>query len=321
VDPCLPPAIDELARWVARSGRDVASMTPLAGDVSPRRYFRVGLRDGGTVILAWYPPEQSDRFEAFLATSSVLEQIGVRAPRVLERDAQAWLMLLEDGGRVALADLPCDAARVERLYRRGLDYAARIAALDPAAVPASNPPLDEAFLRRELGQTWQVFLDRELADDAGLRRELAATLDALCAELGRCPLAPCHRDLMARNLLVLQRAGEDELLVLDHQDLRLGPPRYDTASLLHDSTRLSPEQVARLENETLAAAERVTYARVCAQRLFKIVGTFHAFAARGHARHLGRVPTALRDAVDQLRYLPEGANVIGSLQARWGRPA
>ena len=134
---------------------------------------------------------------------------------------------------------------------------------------------------------------------------------------------------MARNLLLRpappsssrrserQVSGEAELVVIDHQDLRLGPPLYDVASLLHDSTLLSAQQITRLEIELLEVPEREHYARVCAQRLFKIVGTFHAFEARGDGRHLSRVGPALRDALQQLGRLPEGADLAPALALRW----
>jgi aminoglycoside/choline kinase family phosphotransferase len=227
-------------------------------------------------------------------------------------------MVLEDAGELSLADLPCGAERVERLYARALDFARRIASLPETAIPAANPPLDEAFLRRELDQTWRCFLDRELAADPGLRHALRAALDAVCSHLGSCRLEPCHRDLMARNLLVREGKDGDDLVVIDHQDLRLGPPRYDVASLLHDSSRLVDRQIARFERALLSDAERETHARVCVQRLFKIVGTFHAFAARGHPRHLPRVPAALRAAVQKLATLPEGEETARGLAQRWG---
>lgn len=318
MDAYAPPDEHDLRRWLEGRGRRGAGVSPLAGDVSPRRYFRVELDGDSTAIVAWYPPAIAERFEVYALTTELLEGLGVRVPRILERDAEARLMLLEDAGGLSLADLPYGSARVERLYERALDFARRIAGLPAAAVPVANPPLDEAFLRRELDQTWRCFLDRELAADPGLRHELRAALDAVCAHLGSCPLEPCHRDLMARNLLVRESDSGDELLVIDHQDLRLGPSGYDIASLLHDSSRLLDEQIARFEQDLVVDSQRDTYTRVCVQRLFKIVGTFHAFAARGHGRHLSRVPAALRAAVLKLGTLPEGSSAARGLALRWG---
>jgi N-acetylmuramate 1-kinase len=314
-----PPSTAELAHWVEQLGHTVVEVVPLAGDVSFRRYFRVGLRHG-SAVLAWYPPELADRFAAYVETTALLEGIGVRVPAILERSDDARFMLLEDGGDLALVDLPLGSLRAERHYRRSLDYATRIAALPPDRIPESNAPLDESVLRRELDLTWRVFLECELGADASLRRGLHETLDALCSALGRLRPLPCHRDLMARNLLVKSAPGSGQpegLWLLDHQDLRLGPPHYDVASLLHDSSRLGAEQVERFESELLAPRERGDYARVCVQRLFKVVGTFHSFSARGDSRHLHRVPAALGAAARKLRDVPEGVDVAPALEERW----
>ena len=68
--------------------------------------------------------------------------------------------------------------------------------------------------------------------DPALAAALRAALDTLCASLGDEPPVPCHRDFMVRNLMPLPNGA---LVVLDHQDLRLGPPLYDLASLLNDT--------------------------------------------------------------------------------------
>src|SRR4029077_1128026 len=88
-------------------------------------------------------------------------------------------------------------------------------------------------LARELAQTWELFLEPHgLVADGALAASLRAALEALCAGLGDEPPVPCHRDFMVRNLMPRPEGG---LVVLDHQDLRLGPPLYDLASLLNDT--------------------------------------------------------------------------------------
>ena len=58
--------------------------------------------------------------------------------------------------------------------------------------------------------------------------------------------------------------------MLDHQDLRLGPPRYDLASLLNDSLFPPPELEARLVRAALGeeatAEDFLDYHRAAAQR-------------------------------------------------------
>nr|HPK65586.1 phosphotransferase [Thermoanaerobaculia bacterium] len=53
----------------------------------------------------------------------------------------------------------------------------------------------------------------------------------------------CHRDYMVRNLLPVGDGEVAAVGVIDHQDLRLGPPWYDLASLCNDSLFPPPELV------------------------------------------------------------------------------
>jgi aminoglycoside/choline kinase family phosphotransferase len=134
---------------------------------------------------------------------------------------------------------------------------------------------------------------------------------------------------MARNLVPRPRprpaASGDEaaLVVLDHQDLRLGPPGYDLASLLNDS--LFPP--AELEEGWLARvlppgeAPRLAYHRAAAQRTLKAVGTFAAFARRGSDRHLPLIPPTLERALYHLGRLPEGRKLAPELERRWRQAA
>ncbi|MCB1037088.1 MAG: hypothetical protein KDD47_24890, partial [Acidobacteria bacterium] len=106
------------------------------------------------------------------------------------------------------------------------------------------------------------------------------------------------------------------LVVLDHQDLRLGPPTYDVASLLNDSLFPPPD----LEAEFLGRSEvhEETYRRVAVQRTLKAVGTYAAFAQRGASRHLPLIPPTLRRALYHMALLPELRDLAARLQRSWG---
>jgi aminoglycoside/choline kinase family phosphotransferase len=113
---------------------------------------------------------------------------------------------------------------------------------------------------------------------------------------------------MARNLVP---AGAGGVAVLDFQDLRLGPPAYDLASLLNDSFFAPPE----LERRALAGAagrgvDALGYRRAVVQRCLKAVGTFVAFAARGKRRHLPLVPPTLERALRAAAGVPETAHAV-----------
>ncbi len=296
---------------------------PLTGDVSPRRYFRAVLADGATAILANYPEEVRPACGKFLRTSAILEGAGVRVPRVLAGDCEAGWMLVEDLGPRTLGEWGRGRpwSEIAGFFEHAVEIAARIARLPPEGLAELNPLLGRELLARELAQTWDLFLEpRGLVGDPGLAADLRAALDALCAALGDEPPVPCHRDFMVRNLMPLADGG---LAVLDHQDLRLGPPLYDVASLLNDT--LFPP--AEAEEALLAAflpgtggsgEHCVQYHRAAAQRTLKAVGTYAKFARLGAERHLPLIGPTLAHFVKHFSRVPEGEALAARLRETWG---
>jgi aminoglycoside/choline kinase family phosphotransferase len=309
----------DLQRWLSVGDLVGAAgeleIEPLAGDVSLRRYYRVAVR-GERLIVAFYPPELHSVARRFERTTALLERAGVRVPAIRRVDADAGLMLIEDLGRETLFDWRARGWEALEPYLRAAHQAAlRLRAIDPAALgDPLLPPLDAAVLERELAMTWDVFLlPNRLVGDDPLSRRLLDHLGALCAALEAGGMVPCHRDLMARNLVPLAASGE--VALLDHQDLRLGPVDYDTASLFNDSLYPAEERVAAMIGPAVHAS--AGYHRAVAQRTLKIVGTFASFARRGHPRHLPLVAPSLRRGLDHLAALPESAALAADLERRW----
>jgi hypothetical protein len=307
----------ELDAWLASAGFAPREIEPLPGDVSPR-YFRAVLADGGSAILATYPAEARDTCLRFLRTTAILEGAGVRVPRVLAGDCEAGWMLVEDLGPRTLGEWGRDKpwSELGAWFEHALDLAERISHLPADGLAELNPALGRELLARELAQTWDLFLEPQgLVRDPALAADLRAALDALCDHLGAEPPVPCHRDFMVRNLMPLPEAGK--LAVLDHQDLRLGPPLYDVASLLNDT--LFPPPAA--EEALLAAAvfpgDRERYHRAAAQRTLKAVGTYASFARRGATRHLPLIGPTLARFVDHFAGVPEGEGLAARLAEAW----
>jgi len=313
-------AADDLA-WLAGLGRPVRRVDSLSGDVSPRRYTRVEFAGGGTAILATYPPEVREVCARFVRTSELLTTAGVPVPRILAADCEGGRMLLEDLGLQTLAD--CKDRPWSELtlsFERAVELGRRIAGLPVESAAALSPVLGREALRRELQQTWDLFLaPRGLTGGARLTAALSTALDEICARLGEGPLAPCHRDFMSRNLMPVDARGG--VAVLDHQDLRLGPAAYDLASLLNDTLFPPPA----IEDALLAAVlpglppeiGRTGYHRAAAQRTLKAVGTYTAFSLRGANRHLPLIAPTLARCLAHLERIPEGEALAGDLGLVW----
>lgn len=318
------PIVEELGA----AGFQPVSVEPLAGDVSPRRYARLRLAGGEQYVVCAYPDDMADVASRFLAATELLNSAGVPVPRV-ERCAHGepvWI-LLEDLGPQTVFDRweggGLGPAALDRCLTEAVAHIGRIRLLSPDRVRAlGSPPLDRKLLMAELDLTWDRFLEpRGLVRDATLAEQLRALCDAVCGRLGSAPPVPCHRDFMVRNLMLrasTREGAEPEVVVIDHQDLRLGPPHYDLASLLNDSLTLSARQ--RRRHLTVLgedAEELALYNAAVAQRMLKIAGTFAHFAALGNDRHLPLIRPALRRFVDALDALPEGRELAGRVRREW----
>jgi len=312
-------ALDE---WLASVGFALRLARPLAGDVSPRRYERLTATDGSTAVLALYPAELRAACGRFARTTEILGGAGVPVPRVLAADCERGWMLVEDLGELTLADLRDRPwSELQRFFAAAAALAARIAALPVELVRGLNPPLDRDLMLRELAQTRKLFLEprglQEPAAGGDAPTPLDAALEQLCTALGSDPPVPCHRDYMARNLVPRGGGG---VAVLDHQDLRLGPPAYDLASLLNDTLFPPPALERRLVAAAFPdAAARLRYHRAAAQRTLKAVGTYAAFAHRGWPRHLPLIAPTLRRFLHHFGRVPEGERLAAGLERSWSQ--
>lgn len=299
-----------LESWLAAAGFPGCEPRPLPGDVSPRHYTRLVGADGGSAILATYPPDIRGTCTRFLRTTELLQQAGVPVPRVLASSCDEGWMLVEDLGPQTLAEWGRGRSWSELLpyFERAIGLADRIRSIPVESVEGLNPRLGGELLRKELAQTWDLFLEpRGLTTPA-----LGAVLDEICANLDAETPVSCHRDFMVRNLMPVADAG---LMVLDHQDLRLGPPAYDLASLLNDTLFPPPQMEEVLLAKT--SADRISYHRAAAQRTLKAVGTYTSFARRGADRHLPLVPPTLARCLAHLGRVPESAPLVSDLAEAW----
>jgi aminoglycoside/choline kinase family phosphotransferase len=315
----VPPTPDLLTgalESLEGRGHRIAEVLPMAGDVSRRAYFRLRIPTG-TAILALYPPDLAETCSRYLETTRLLDGVGVRVPRVPDQDCRAGWALLEDlGPRTLYEERERPWSELTAYFEAAAAAARRIAELPADAVAGLNPPLDRDLLARELGQTRETLLE-PLGVAGG--PEVDAALGEICERLGAEPAVACHRDFGARNLMPLggpaAGRGQATVGVLDHQDLRLGPPAYDLASLLNDSLFPPAELEARLVAE--APVGRESYHRAAAQRTLKAVGSYAAFAHRGTDRHLPLIAPTLGRALDHLRRVPETATLTELFEALW----
>jgi aminoglycoside/choline kinase family phosphotransferase len=279
-----PEAAEDLDLWLGRP--DWASER-IAGDASARAYFRITVPDDGTRVLAWYPPEiRADIARVAKAHDALRGHLPV--PAILARSASA--LLQEDAGDLTLtALLARDRETALARYRDAVDL---LGALQGAVgATAVNPAFDAEKFTSELEMTLQFYVMRlagVTSDDALLRLRQAFT--RLARKLTQHKYLLCHRDYHGQNIHVVNGG----LVVIDYQDLRMGPDTYDLASLLRDRgawQSIGPENEQDLFARWASivggdpAELRGRYLECLLQRSIKAVGTFARMAVvygRGH---------------------------------------
>ncbi|HSS45186.1 MAG TPA: hypothetical protein VLO07_07570, partial [Thermoanaerobaculia bacterium] len=97
----IPAEFPGLARLALRTRNEPVSVEPLPGDVGRRRYLRLLLADGRTVLGVAYPPEETESCRRWTAARDVLQR-RIRVPHLIADD-QRGNQIVEDFGRQDLS--------------------------------------------------------------------------------------------------------------------------------------------------------------------------------------------------------------------------
>jgi aminoglycoside/choline kinase family phosphotransferase len=290
-------ARDGHRQFLQTAGWGEAEVSPLAGDASFRRYFRVADR-GRRAVLMDAPPAHED-VRPFLAIADLLVSGGFSAPRLLAADSINGFLLIEDFGDELMGPVLAAApAREEEIYTAAVRLLAQLNSLAP---PDGLRPYDRAELLREV-----LIFPEWYGKAAGFDWDAdsyAAAWDAVwgnvLAETAANPVVTL-RDYHADNLMLLpDRPGVQALGLLDFQDALAGHPAYDLVSLLQDARRDVPPRLekamlgeyARAAGVADEAAFRTAYEVLGAQRNVKILGVFVRLRDRdGRKGYVERLP-------------------------------
>jgi aminoglycoside/choline kinase family phosphotransferase len=294
-----------------------ASVVPLSGDASTRRYYRVAL-GGESLVLALYPEPFVPEELSYLAVHELLEQHGLAVPRTEDVDGARGVVLQEDLGDLTLQAMLQGASDAEQtaLYREAVDRIAQLqlrAAAGPQQAACFRIAFDIEKLSWELHYFQKHFLEGLRGADLSVedRAVLSEAFHQLSQEIASWPRVLCHRDYHSRNLMAHAR----RLVWIDFQDARMGPASYDLASLLRDAYVDVPEALAEELKERFrqqAAPEeprevfRRRYDLMCVQRNLKTLGTFGYMATvRRNPVYLQYIPRTAAHARRNLARYPE----------------
>ena len=239
-----PPA--GLTEWIAdalQSAPSQVAIELIAGDASPRRYYRATFLNGAATMTIGGAPREtlsciamvspaSENNEAFLSVGAQLAGAGVRTPAVWAQSLQQGWFLLEDfGDQQVLPVLASNPESAAALYQKAFD--ALVCQISLPCEQADIPTYDAKRLKTELDVFPEWFLSGLLGiqPDESLRQCFTTLTDYLISVFAEQPTVWVHRDFHSRNLMLLEA---NELGVIDFQDAVLGPITYDPVSLLKD---------------------------------------------------------------------------------------
>ncbi len=271
----IPPAA--APAFLAAAGWGGATIAPLAGDASFRRYFRVSHGARVAVLMDAPPPHEDPR--PFIHVAEHLLVVGLAAPRILARDLDHGLLLIDDFGSDRMREaVDADPSRETAIYAGVVDVLVALHRHAPApglAVHGLDIWLDEAMLLID----WYgpaVGLELDPASFRAAWREVLAPV----ADDGLAPVT-ILRDFHAENIMLIDgQQGVARFGLLDFQDALIGHPAYDLASVLEDARRDVCPAVERAMIDAYVAAtgrdarfERAYWA-LAAQRNTRILGVF-----------------------------------------------
>lgn len=300
--------LEALRQWLEQQpALDNFQIATASADASFRRYFRITVPNGKTLIAMDAPPDKED-CGPFIDVTQRLEQAGLRVPHIHAKNLRQGFLLLDDlGEQDYLQSLSND--NVDALYRPAIEALIKLQRADDRGLPR----YDAALLQTEMSLFDDWFLQHHLGLtlDHQARRVLDQLHKVLIENAASQPQVFVHRDYHARNLMFEPACPPG---IIDYQDAVIGPITYDLVSLLRDCYIAWPqEQVEHwallfrdhaMACGQLGAVEESTFLRwfdlMGIQRHLKAIGIFSRLNHRdGKSGYLADIPRTL-DYLEQV---------------------
>ena len=300
-----------LSGWLAKERLSTQfHVTPLAGDGSPRPFYRIEIPQKTFVLLsepAWTLSKDYPAHQAYLAARQV------PVPQFFAVDEKLGVLLMQDlGDELLQTRILAEPAKRLKWLERATRLLAHLHGSTypvPETLPVSQRRFDQQKYFEEFQFTF-THLNNGLFKAHAPSASVLTSVKEFCGALGRfTPMAFSHRDYHTRNLLVYQ----DQLKLIDFQDARLGPIEYDLASLFFDPyVPVSPTERTQLLGAYREALVKFPLSKQidwdgfvprleqsAFQRLVKAAGSFASFFTRyGKKTHFPYLLPALLSARD-----------------------
>lgn len=274
----------DMQSFIAASGRDHATITPLAQDASARQYFRVQ-QGAETTILMDAPPDKNPPQDSFVNIAQWLTTAGFSAPEILHSDIPAGFLLCEDlsdavfSTEIDSGRLPNDVA-----FEAASDMLRRL----HQCTPMPDLPIYTPNNMSRMAQPLFDFYQPDVSRDPQAESQFYTALETVLQKTWLGNPVTLLRDFHAGNLIWLpNREAHKRVGLLDFQDAAVGHVAYDLVSMLFDIRRkidmdLAQDTIAKFaQKSNLPVTEfQAACAAQSAQRNLRILGIFSALASR-----------------------------------------
>lgn len=178
----------------------------------------------------------------FLLTQKHLQILGVVVPKIIDLNETQGEILLEDLGDTMLETHP----NSDEYYQKALDELYKLHTKATKQVSDNCPAYSLSFDSEKLNWELNYFYENTLAGHLNLKDlnqpDLINDFNKLSDYLASRPQYFCHRDFHSRNIMI----HNNEAVLIDFQDARMGPLSYDLVSLFYDSyVDLKPEFIKK----------------------------------------------------------------------------
>lgn len=283
----------------------------LAGRAASQRYFvRVKRNDRSLILVVW--DSRDEDWERFLTMERELSSQVDFLPRVYKSDDIHGLILEEDLGSMTLkrysAENSSDPQKVMAAYRDALRSLHRWQEMDiSSSWVLQSRKMDRDTFLWESSYFSRFCVTEYCACERFLDQRWERERQEMASFASELPCCCIHRDFQSENVMI----HDGRIRFVDYQGARLGPPEYDTASLLFDPYVKNlddmTEELFSFYQELLGKKDNNHAFYICtAQRLMQALGAYGNLSLhKGKEWYREYIPVALYRLIAVLKLLPE----------------
>jgi len=296
----------QLKSWIKTTPYKDYELQVASADASFRKYYRLSFLHDNYIVMD--SSLELSSFAPFLDVTKRLLDVGVKAPRIFEKNLDDGYLIIEDFGSRSLLDV-LSVNNFKSLYEKAIDEIIKMQKADTEGLPL----YDEEFLHFEMDLMQEWYLEKKLNltlhdnDKKILEKSLKSISNVVLSQPQNVFV---HRDYHSRNIML---TPQEKIGIIDYQDAMNGAITYDLVSLLKDCyiayERESIEELVLLFRDKKGLKVDDTefikwFDFMGLQRHIKVLGVFSRLYLRdGKDGYLKDIPLTLKYTIETaLRY-------------------